>query len=95
MAVKAPYATLVWSFINRAMPFGNEGSLKPDEVFALTAYLLTINQVIPDGTVLNEGNLGQVKMPMDREPAAAAGPTKWVRVPDWAPLSPRLKGYPG
>jgi len=95
MAVKAPYATLVWSFINRAMPFGNEGSLKPDEVFALTAYLLAVNQVIPQDMVLNETNLGQVKMPMTREPAAAAGPTNWVRVPDWQPGQPRMKGYPG
>jgi len=95
MAVKAPYATLVWSFINRAMPFGNEGSLKPDEVYALTAYLLANNQVIPADMVVNEGNLGQVKMPMNREPAAVAGPNNWVRVPEWAHLQPRMKGYPG
>jgi S-disulfanyl-L-cysteine oxidoreductase SoxD len=95
MAVKAPYATLVWSFINRAMPFGNEGSLKPDEVFSLTAYLLAINQVIPQDMVVDQDNLGKVKMPMNREPSKEAGPTNWVQVPDWQPNSPRLKGYPG
>jgi len=95
MAVKAPYATIMWSFINRAMPFGNEGSLKPDEVFALTAYLLTINQVIPQDMVIDQDNLAKVKMPMNREPSKDAGPTNWVQVPDWQPNSPRLKGYPG
>jgi len=95
MAVKAPYATLVWSFINRAMPFGNEGSLKPDEVYSLTAYLLALNKVIPENMVVDQANLAKVKMPMNAEPADKAGPNDWVRVPDWQPNSPRLKGYPG
>lgn len=95
MAVKAPYATIMWSFINRAMPFGNEGSLTPDEVYSLTAYLLAINKVIPENQVIDQTNLAQVKMPMNREPAEKAGPNDWVRVPDWQPNAPRLKGYPG
>ena len=95
MAVKAPYATIMWSFINRAMPFGNEGSLKPDEVYALSAYLLAINQVIPEAMVIDQDNLAKVKMPMNREPSDKAGPTNWVQVPDWQPGQPRMKGYPG
>ncbi len=95
MAVKAPYATIMWSFINRAMPFGNEGSLKPDEVYALSAYLLAVNKVIPEDMVINQDNLAKVKMPMNREPATVAGPNNWVRVPEWQPGQPRFKGYPG
>jgi len=95
MAVKAPYATIMWSFINRAMPFGNEGSLKPDEVYALSAYLLAVNKVIPEDMVVDQDNLAKVKMPMNREPSAAAGPNNWVQVPDWQPGQPRMKGYPG
>lgn len=95
MAVKAPYATIMWSFINRAMPFGNEGSLKPDEVYALSAYLLAVNKVIPEDMVVNQDNLAKIKMPMNREPATAAGPNNWVQVPDWQPGQPRFKGYPG
>lgn len=35
MAIHAPFATVVWDYINRAMPLGREGSLKPDDVYAL------------------------------------------------------------
>jgi cytochrome c len=84
--VKAPFATIAWDFINRAMPLGNEGSLTPDEVYALTAYLFAINKIIPWDQVLDQDNLAKVKMPIGDE---------WARVPDWKkPGSPRLAGYP-
>jgi cytochrome c len=97
MAVKVPYPTIMWSFINRAMPYGNEGSLKPDEVYALTAYLLSVNKVIPDTQVVDQDNLGKINTPMNREPDATGkgGPNQWVRVPDWKNGEPRMKGYPG
>lgn len=97
MAVKVPYPTIMWSFINRAMPLGNEGSLKPDEVFALTAYLLAINKVIPDNMVVDQDNLGKINTPMSREPDATGkgGDTTWTRVPEWAPNKQRFPGYPG
>ena len=83
--VKAPYATIAFDFIRRGMPLGNEGSLTPDEVYSLTAYLFALNKIIPQDEVLDQNNLAQVKMPIG---------TKWVRVPDWKPGAPRLKGYP-
>jgi len=96
MAVKAPYATIMWSFINRAMPFGNEGSLTPNEVYSLTAYLLALNKVIPEDQVIDQSNLAQVKMPMNKEPATSKpGANDWVRVPDWKAGQPRMAGYPG
>ena len=58
-----PYATTVWDYINRAMPFNKPGSLKPDEVYALTAYLLSLNGVIKSDEVMNAKTLPQVKMP--------------------------------
>ena len=36
MGIYSPYATVIWDYINRGMPFGKEGSLKPDEVYAIT-----------------------------------------------------------
>ncbi len=48
MALHAPYATTLWDYINRGMPFKQEGSLKPDEVYALTAFLLFKNGVIQE-----------------------------------------------
>ena len=63
MALHSPYATTVWDYINRGMPFSKEGSLKPDEVYALTAFLLYKNGVINEDDVLDAQSLPQVKMP--------------------------------
>jgi S-disulfanyl-L-cysteine oxidoreductase SoxD len=63
MGIHSPYATTIWDYINRGMPFGKEGSLKPDEVYALTAFLLYKNGVIPEDQVLDATSLPQVKMP--------------------------------
>jgi hypothetical protein len=79
MALHAPYATVMWDFINRGMPFGQEGSLKPDEVYALTAFLLFKNGVIEETDVLDQNTLPQVKMP-NRDGAA---------IPEWKPGTPR------
>ena len=83
--VKAPDATIVWDFIHRGMPLGNEGTLTPNEVYSLTAYLLALNKIIPEDQVLDQNNLAQVKMPIGNE---------WARVPDWKPKSGRFPGYP-
>jgi S-disulfanyl-L-cysteine oxidoreductase SoxD len=58
-----PYATTVWDFINRAMPSTKPGSLTPDEVYAVTAYVLFLNDIIEENTVLDAKTLPQVKMP--------------------------------
>lgn len=58
-----PYATTVWDYINRAMPYQDAGSLRPDEVYAVTAYLLHLNGIIKEGSELNERNLARVEMP--------------------------------
>jgi cytochrome c len=63
MAIHSPYATTIWDYINRGMPFGKEGTLKADEVYAITAYLLFKNGVIPEDQVLDAQSLPQVKMP--------------------------------
>ena len=87
--VKAPSATIAWDFINRGMPLGNEGTLTHDEVYALTAYLLAINKIIPQDMVLDQDNLAKVKMPIGDEWAAVPGAR-----PDWKTGAPRLAGYP-
>src|SRR5678815_5417622 len=43
LPLRAPFATTVWDYINRAMPLNREGTLTADEVYALTAFLLNIN----------------------------------------------------
>ena len=58
-----PYATTVWDFINRAMPFDNPRELSPDEVYSVTAYILYLNGIIDKATELNEKTLPKVIMP--------------------------------
>ena len=58
-----PYATTVWDYINRAMPFDQPGRLKPSEVYALTAYLLNLNGIIGPSEVMDAKTLPKVKMP--------------------------------
>jgi len=58
-----PYATTVWDYISRAMPFDQPGLLKPPEVYALVAYILNLNGIIGNDQVMDSKSLPQVKMP--------------------------------
>jgi cytochrome c len=58
-----PYATTVWDFINRAMPSTKPGSLTADEVYAATAYVLFLNEVIDEDAVLDATTLPKIRMP--------------------------------
>lgn len=58
-----PYATTVFDYIKRAMPLTAPGSLTDAQVYALTAYLLAANEIIPDTTALDAAGLRAVRMP--------------------------------
>jgi len=58
-----PYATTVFDYIRRAMPPDKPGSLKDDDVYNLTAYLLALNDLIPADAVIDATSLPKVKMP--------------------------------
>src|SRR6266700_1553294 len=58
-----PYATTVWDYINRAMPFDQPGLLKPAEVYAVVAYILNLNGIIGTDQVMDAKTLPKVKMP--------------------------------
>ncbi len=58
-----PYATTLYDFVNRAMPQTAPGSLTPDEVYAVSAYLLYLNEIIPADAVLDAETLPAVLMP--------------------------------
>ena len=60
---KLNYATTLWDYINRAMPFEAPKTLTPDEVYALTAYVLNLNDILPADAVLDARSLPRVKMP--------------------------------
>jgi mono/diheme cytochrome c family protein len=58
-----PYATTVFDYIRRAMPPDQPGSLRDEQVYALTAYLLALNELIPPDAVVDAASLPKVKMP--------------------------------
>ena len=57
------YATTVFDYIRRAMPFNMPRSLPDNEVYALTAYILSLNKLINENDVMDAKTLPQVKMP--------------------------------
>jgi len=57
------YATTIFDYIRRAMPFQSPRSLKDEEVYALTAYILSLNKLIGENDVIDAKTLPQVKMP--------------------------------
>lgn len=58
-----PYATTLWDYINRAMPFVRPGTLTNDQVYSVTAYILHINGLIGENDPLNAETLPAIEMP--------------------------------
>jgi S-disulfanyl-L-cysteine oxidoreductase SoxD len=81
-----PDTSTVFDYIRRAMPFGNAQSLTDDETYALTAYILNLNDVIKDENFeLTEKNFASVKMPnaaaFYRDDREAAEKHFWKKAP--------------
>jgi hypothetical protein len=86
IALHSPYSTVIWDYISRGMPLGKEGTLTPDEAYALTAFLLYKNGVIEqEDEVMDAQSLPKIKMP---------NLNGFALPPDWKPRTPRLAGYP-
>ena len=58
-----PYLSTVFDYVNRAMPFGHAASLSDDETYALTAYILYLNDLVDDDFTLSNENFTEVSMP--------------------------------
>ena len=58
-----PYASTIWDYVQRAMPFGDARSLTADETYAVTAFLLYLNEVVEDDFTLSNENLTAIRMP--------------------------------
>jgi cytochrome c len=58
-----PYATTIFDFVRRAMPYSQPNSLSNDEVYAVTAYILALNELIGQSDTMNAQTLPQVKLP--------------------------------
>jgi S-disulfanyl-L-cysteine oxidoreductase SoxD len=59
--MKVSQLSTLWDYINRAMPWTAPKSLKPDEVYAVTAYLLNIANVVPDDFTLSDKNMAETQ----------------------------------
>jgi cytochrome c len=58
-----PYAPVLYDYINRSMPFYAPHSLTSDQVYGISAYILNLNNIVPDNFVANAKTLAAVKMP--------------------------------
>jgi cytochrome c len=58
-----PYASSVFDYVRHAMPFGDSQSLSNDELYAVVAYVLFLNDIVDETFVLSRETFGQVKMP--------------------------------
>src|SRR5690606_12775435 len=58
-----PYATTIFDYVRRAMPFNAPGSLTDQEVYDITAYLLYLNGIIQEEYIITEKTLSAVEMP--------------------------------
>jgi len=58
-----PYLSTVWDYVNRAMPYGAAQSLSADEVYAITAYLMYLNDLVDDDFELSSDNFLEVALP--------------------------------
>jgi S-disulfanyl-L-cysteine oxidoreductase SoxD len=75
-----PYATTLYDFIHRAMPFNAPQSLSPDEVYAVCAYVLYLNHLAPADAVLDAETLPKVAMP-NRGAFVSAFPSAPAKAP--------------
>ncbi len=58
-----PYAATLYDYVHRAMPFNAPQSLTPDQVYAVTAYVLFLNGIVPEDATLDAGSLPNIQMP--------------------------------
>jgi len=58
-----PYATTLFDYVRRAMPYDRPMSLSSDEVYAVSAYVLSLNGIITEDATMDAGTLPKVKMP--------------------------------
>jgi mono/diheme cytochrome c family protein len=58
-----PFATTLWDYINRAMPFPSPHTLSTNDIYAITAYVLNINNIVGNDFVADRNSLPKVKMP--------------------------------
>ena len=75
--MKVPNVSTLWDYINRAMPWNAPKSLKPDEVYAVTAFLLNLGGVLPDDFVLSDKTIAQAQARLPNRNGMNLGHAMW------------------
>ena len=75
--MKVPTVSTLWDYIHRAMPWDKPKSLKPDEVYALTAFLLNLGHVVPDNFTLSDKNIAEVQQKMPNRNGITTAHALW------------------
>jgi cytochrome c len=76
--MKVASVSTLWDYINRAMPWTAPKSLSPDEVYAVTAYLLSLANVVPDNFVLSDKNIAEVQQRMPNRNGMTTQHAMWA-----------------
>jgi S-disulfanyl-L-cysteine oxidoreductase SoxD len=84
-----PYATTLYDYIRRAMPLNAPQSLTADQVYAVTAYVLNLNKIVPDHAVLDKHSLPAIKMPNRDGFEHTKAPSGTACMTNCAPLAPQ------
>ena len=75
--MKVSTVSTLWDYINRAMPWNAPKSLKTDEVYAVTAYLLNLGGIVPDGFTLSDANIGEVQQRLPNRNGVTTAHAMW------------------
>jgi hypothetical protein len=75
--MKVPTVSTLWDYIHRAMPWDEPKSLKPDEVYAVTAFLLNLGHVVPDNFTLSDKNIAEVQQKMPNRNGMTTAHALW------------------
>jgi len=75
--MKLSSLSTLWDYINRAMPWNAPKTLKTDEVYAVTAYILNLGGIVPDGFVLSHDNIAEVQQRLPNRNGMTTAHAMW------------------
>ena len=75
--MKVATVSTLWDYINRAMPWNAPKSLSTEEVYAVTAFMLNLGNVVPDNFVLSDKNIAEVQQRMPNRNGMSTGHAMW------------------
>ena len=76
--MKLPTLSTLWDYINRAMPWNAPKTLSVEEVYAVTAYILHLGDIVPADFVLSDRNIGEVQKRLPNRDGMAKFPGLWT-----------------